>query len=235
MGQLDLFNTLVTGPLWVTLYTRLHEVHEYSMEFYNTFAFKEKAKPFDGVGVQFRCAGEVSPRAPSCGTLSTATFIGSCVVNLRDLSQRRDSTGVVNLRDLTVLYCIHNRVPLDVPHLLLRNMHLNQLASSPTPIFFGGWIYRLFKTYVQGMPKSFRTGPWSGKVDLIQCRRWGSSTRRVTGQSVLKPLTDTFRTRRKPSFFMQTQTVILLSFKASRVHPPLMGVIFLTFKVCMIF
>ncbi|MFS7952915.1 hypothetical protein Hanom_Chr07g00612491 [Helianthus anomalus] len=86
------------------------------------------------------------------------------------LCQRRDSTGVVNLRDLTVLYYIHNRVPFDVTHLLLRSMQLNQLASSPTPIFFGGWIYRLFKTYVQRMPKSFHRGPRSGKVDLAQCR-----------------------------------------------------------------
>ncbi|MFS7905640.1 hypothetical protein Hanom_Chr01g00050051 [Helianthus anomalus] len=52
-------------------------------------------------------------------------------------------------------------------------MHLNQLASSPTPIFFGGWIYRLYKTFVQRMPKSFRKGPRSGKVDLIQCRSMG--------------------------------------------------------------
>ncbi|MFS8021061.1 hypothetical protein Hanom_Chr16g01423021 [Helianthus anomalus] len=89
------------------------------------------------------------------------------------LSQRRDSTGVVNLHDLTVLYCIHNRVPLDVPHPTPPNMHLNQLASSPTPVFFGGWIYRLFKTYVQRMPKSFRKSPWSGKVDLTQCRSMG--------------------------------------------------------------
>ncbi|MFS7929960.1 hypothetical protein Hanom_Chr04g00338521 [Helianthus anomalus] len=52
-------------------------------------------------------------------------------------------------------------------------MHLNQSASSPTPIFFGGWIYRLFKTYVQRTPKSFRKGPWSGKVDITQCRSMG--------------------------------------------------------------
>ncbi|MFS8002492.1 hypothetical protein Hanom_Chr13g01202691 [Helianthus anomalus] len=49
-------------------------------------------------------------------------------------------------------------------------MHLNQLASSSTPIFFGGWIYRFFKTYVQRMPKSFRKGPWSGKEKLL-CTR----------------------------------------------------------------
>ncbi|KAM0057368.1 hypothetical protein Hdeb2414_s0005g00157391 [Helianthus debilis subsp. tardiflorus] len=89
------------------------------------------------------------------------------------LGQRSDSTGVVNLRDLTVLYFIHNRVPLDVPHLLLGNMHLNQLATSPTPIFFGGWIYHLYKTFVQRMPKSFRKDPWSGKVDLVNCRSMG--------------------------------------------------------------
>ncbi|MFS8024466.1 hypothetical protein Hanom_Chr16g01463551 [Helianthus anomalus] len=89
------------------------------------------------------------------------------------LSQRCDSTGVVNLRDLTVLYCIHNRVPLDVPYLFLRNMHLNQLASSPTHIFFKGWIYRLFITCVHRMPKSIRKGPWSGKVDLTQCLSMG--------------------------------------------------------------
>ncbi|MFS7913724.1 hypothetical protein Hanom_Chr02g00145051 [Helianthus anomalus] len=52
-------------------------------------------------------------------------------------------------------------------------MHLNQLASSPTPIFFRGWIYCLFKTYVQHMPKSFHRGARSGKVDLAQCRLVG--------------------------------------------------------------
>ncbi|KAF5767721.1 hypothetical protein HanXRQr2_Chr14g0628021 [Helianthus annuus] len=86
------------------------------------------------------------------------------------LCQRHDSGGVVGLRDLMVLHCIHNHVPLDIPHLLLRNMHLNQLATPPTPILFGGWIYRLFKHFVQRMPSSFQKGPWSGKVDLVICR-----------------------------------------------------------------
>ncbi|KAM0035708.1 hypothetical protein Hdeb2414_s0015g00449661 [Helianthus debilis subsp. tardiflorus] len=89
------------------------------------------------------------------------------------LSQSRDSTSVVNLWDLTFLYYIHNRVPLDVPHLLLQNMHLNQLATVPTPIFFEGWIYRLYKTFVQRMPKSFWKGPWLGKVDLVNYRSMG--------------------------------------------------------------
>ncbi|KAF5765971.1 hypothetical protein HanXRQr2_Chr15g0709851 [Helianthus annuus] len=89
------------------------------------------------------------------------------------LCQQRDSSGVVNLRDLTCLYCIHNHIPLDVTHLLLKNMHLNQLASSPTPIFFGGWIYRLFKNYAHRMPKSFHRGARFGKVDLAQCRSMG--------------------------------------------------------------
>ncbi|MFS7936440.1 hypothetical protein Hanom_Chr05g00415591 [Helianthus anomalus] len=90
------------------------------------------------------------------------------------INQRRDSIGVVGLRDLTVLYCIYNRIPLDVPHLLLRNMHLNQLANPLTTIFFGGWIYRLYKNFVQKMPRSFRKGPWSGKVDLVVCRSMGN-------------------------------------------------------------
>ncbi|KAF5781140.1 hypothetical protein HanXRQr2_Chr11g0480031 [Helianthus annuus] len=85
------------------------------------------------------------------------------------LCQRHDSGGVVGLRDLLVLHCIHNRVNLDVPYLLLRNMHLNQLATPPTPILFGGWIYRLFKHFVR-MPRSFQKGPWSGKVDMVICR-----------------------------------------------------------------
>ncbi|MFS7904347.1 hypothetical protein Hanom_Chr01g00034991 [Helianthus anomalus] len=89
------------------------------------------------------------------------------------LCQRYDNTGVVGLRDLTVLYCIHNRVHLDVPHLLLRNMHLNQLANPSNPIFFGGWIYRIFKNFVQRMPRSFKKSPWSGKADLIICRSMG--------------------------------------------------------------
>ncbi|KAM0035960.1 hypothetical protein Hdeb2414_s0015g00452691 [Helianthus debilis subsp. tardiflorus] len=54
------------------------------------------------------------------------------------LSQRHDSNGVFGLRDLVVLHYIHTRRHLDVPFLLLRNMHLNRLANAPTPIFFGG-------------------------------------------------------------------------------------------------
>ncbi|MFS7955003.1 hypothetical protein Hanom_Chr07g00637331 [Helianthus anomalus] len=72
-----------------------------------------------------------------------------------------------------VLYCVHNRIHLDVPHLLLHNMHLNQLSNPLTPIFFGGWIYRLFKNYVQRMSRSFKKGPWSGKVDLVIYRSMG--------------------------------------------------------------
>ncbi|MFS7988083.1 hypothetical protein Hanom_Chr11g01030411 [Helianthus anomalus] len=59
VGQLDRFNTLVTGPLGVALCTRFHVVHEYNMEFYITFTFKAKVEPFDGEGVEFRCAGEM--------------------------------------------------------------------------------------------------------------------------------------------------------------------------------
>ncbi|KAJ0685882.1 hypothetical protein HanLR1_Chr11g0408101 [Helianthus annuus] len=59
VGQLYRYNTLVTGPLRVALGARLHSVHEYSMEFYSSFAFKAKAEPFDEEGVQFRCVGEV--------------------------------------------------------------------------------------------------------------------------------------------------------------------------------
>ncbi|KAJ0880663.1 hypothetical protein HanRHA438_Chr10g0465771 [Helianthus annuus] len=85
------------------------------------------------------------------------------------LSQRHDSSGVVGLRDLIVLNCIHTRRHLDVPYLLLRNMHWNRLATPPTPIFFGGWIYRLFKRFVN-MPRSFERSPWSGRVDIHICR-----------------------------------------------------------------
>ncbi|KAJ0534021.1 hypothetical protein HanIR_Chr09g0415051 [Helianthus annuus] len=35
------------------------------------------------------------------------------------LNQHHDSNGVVGLKDLVVLHCIHNRKPLDVPYLLL--------------------------------------------------------------------------------------------------------------------
>ncbi|MFS8002750.1 hypothetical protein Hanom_Chr13g01205741 [Helianthus anomalus] len=52
-------------------------------------------------------------------------------------------------------------------------MHLNQLANPPTPIFYGGWIYGLFKNFVQRMARSFKKSPWSGKVDLVICRSMG--------------------------------------------------------------
>ncbi|KAM0013005.1 hypothetical protein Hdeb2414_s0046g00747361 [Helianthus debilis subsp. tardiflorus] len=85
------------------------------------------------------------------------------------LSQRHDSSGVVGLRDLVVLHCIHNRRPLDVPFLLLRNMHHNRLAHAPTPIFYGGWVYRLFKHFTR-IPRSFERSLWSGRVDVHICR-----------------------------------------------------------------
>ncbi|KAJ0566776.1 hypothetical protein HanIR_Chr06g0277381 [Helianthus annuus] len=199
VGQIDCFNNLVTGPLRAALCTRLHSVHEYKMEFYSKFAFKEKAEPFDNEGVEFHCAGNVfSISIEQFGVIiglyaeedagdeeNTAGLrelpqdqcraawaqIGEGAYNpsqtkstqLRDplyryihrvlsnsLCQRHDNTGVVGLRDLMVLYCIHNRVHLDVRHLLLRDMHLNQLANPPTPILFGGWIYRLFKNLCKG-------------------------------------------------------------------------------------
>ncbi|MFS8034117.1 hypothetical protein Hanom_Chr17g01577461 [Helianthus anomalus] len=183
MGQLGRYNTLVTGPLRVALGTRLHAVHEYIMEFYSSFAFKSKTEPFDEEGVQFRCEGEIAWAQIGDGAYDPSVTKSSQLwdplhqyihrVLSNYLCERRDNTGVVNLRDLTVLYCLHKRVPLCVTHLLLRNMHLNRLASSPTPIFFRGWIYRLFKTYVQRMPKSFCKGPWSGKVDITQYRSMG--------------------------------------------------------------
>ncbi|KAM0046843.1 hypothetical protein Hdeb2414_s0009g00321331 [Helianthus debilis subsp. tardiflorus] len=85
------------------------------------------------------------------------------------LSQRHDSSGVVRLRDLVVLHCIHTRRPLDVPFLLLRNMHLNRLAHAPTPIFYGEWVYRLFKHFTC-IPRSFERSPRSGRVDIHICR-----------------------------------------------------------------
>ncbi|KAJ0897938.1 hypothetical protein HanRHA438_Chr08g0351231 [Helianthus annuus] len=89
------------------------------------------------------------------------------------LNQRHDSSGVVGLKDLVVLHCIHNQKPLDVPYLLLRNMHLNRLAHAPTPIFFGGWVYRLFKHFTR-IPRSFERSPWSGRVDYHICRAMNS-------------------------------------------------------------
>ncbi|KAM0067690.1 hypothetical protein Hdeb2414_s0002g00064231 [Helianthus debilis subsp. tardiflorus] len=48
-------------------------------------------------------------------------------------------------------------------------MHLNHLSRVPTPIFFGGWVYRLFKHFTR-IPRSFERSPWSGRVDYHICR-----------------------------------------------------------------
>ncbi|KAJ0780807.1 hypothetical protein HanPI659440_Chr06g0241971 [Helianthus annuus] len=48
-------------------------------------------------------------------------------------------------------------------------MHLNRLARAPTPIFFGGWVYRLFKHFTH-IHRSFERSPWSGRVDYHICR-----------------------------------------------------------------
>ncbi|KAJ0936762.1 hypothetical protein HanRHA438_Chr03g0134741 [Helianthus annuus] len=218
VNQLDRFNNLVTGPLRITLTTRLRSVHECTMEFYSTFTFNSRCDPFDNDGVAFRCGGtkysismaqfgaivglyteEDSGSEENTGGVrdldenerqAAWAQIGEGHYNpsntkstkLRDplhryihrvlgyfLSQRHDSSGVVGLRDLIVLHCIHTRRHLDVPFLLLRNMHLNRLAHAPTPIFFGGWVYRLFKHFVN-IPRSFERSPWSGRVDVHICR-----------------------------------------------------------------
>ncbi|KAJ0565621.1 hypothetical protein HanIR_Chr06g0264641 [Helianthus annuus] len=48
-------------------------------------------------------------------------------------------------------------------------MHLNRLARAPTPIFFWGRVYRLFKHFTH-IPRSFERSPWSGRVDIHICR-----------------------------------------------------------------
>ncbi|MFS7904775.1 hypothetical protein Hanom_Chr01g00039981 [Helianthus anomalus] len=114
-------------------------------------------------------------------------------------------------------------------------MHLNQLASSPTPFFFGGWIYRLYKTSVQRMPKSFRKGPWLGKVDLVNFRLMGIIY--VMGDGTVR-----FQTTQRHVWNPKEALVLHANplcpppqFMPSRVHPRLKGVVFLTFKVCIMF
>ncbi|MFS7926491.1 hypothetical protein Hanom_Chr04g00297671 [Helianthus anomalus] len=137
-GQIDRFNNLVMGQLKAALCTRLHSVHEYNMEFYSTFTFKAKVEPFDEEGVEFRCTGNdardgqktrglheilQSMRQMPWSQIEEVPYDLSQTKSsqLRNplyryilrvlsssLNQRRGSTGVVNLMDLTVLYFIHN-------------------------------------------------------------------------------------------------------------------------------
>ncbi|MFS7976698.1 hypothetical protein Hanom_Chr10g00895471 [Helianthus anomalus] len=172
VGQLNQYNTLVTGPLRVALGTKLHLVHECagevlsisftqfgvnvgllteeaSVEEENTGGLREFPNNMRQMAWAQIGEGPYDPSVTKSSQLWEPLYRYIHRVLSNSLCQRCDSTGFVSLRDLTVLYCIHNRIPLGVTHLLLRNIHLNQLASSPTLIFFGGWIYRLFKTYVQ--------------------------------------------------------------------------------------
>ncbi|MFS7963451.1 hypothetical protein Hanom_Chr08g00738231 [Helianthus anomalus] len=54
------------------------------------------------------------------------------------LCQRKDSSGVVNLRELTCFYCTMTHQPIDVAYMLLINMATNATADTRTPIFYGG-------------------------------------------------------------------------------------------------
>ncbi|MFS7974116.1 hypothetical protein Hanom_Chr09g00864781 [Helianthus anomalus] len=157
VNQLDRFNNLVTGPLRDSGYEEntggLRELDE-----------NERQAAWAQIGDGFynpSSTKSTKPRDPLYRYIHRLLTYS--------LSQRHDSSGVVGLRDLVVLHCIHNRRPLDVPFLLLRNMHHNRLAHAPTPIFFGGWVYRLFKHFVN-IPRSFERSPWSGRVDIHICR-----------------------------------------------------------------
>ncbi|MFS7951955.1 hypothetical protein Hanom_Chr07g00601341 [Helianthus anomalus] len=82
------------------------------------------------------------------------------------LFQRDNSGGVVNLRELAVLYCLVTHKPIDAAHILFQNMVANATADSQTSIFYGGWIARLFKHFIQRTPLSFNKGFSTTKVDL---------------------------------------------------------------------
>ncbi|KAJ0926243.1 hypothetical protein HanRHA438_Chr04g0168811 [Helianthus annuus] len=49
-------------------------------------------------------------------------------------------------------------------------MAANATADTRTPIFYGGWIAKLFKHFIQRNPSSFNKGVGITKVDLAVCR-----------------------------------------------------------------
>ncbi|MFS7947476.1 hypothetical protein Hanom_Chr06g00548721 [Helianthus anomalus] len=49
----------------------------------------------------------------------------------------------------------------------------NATADTQTPIFYGGWITKLFKNFIQRTLSSFNKGVGTTKVDLAICRSMG--------------------------------------------------------------
>ncbi|MFS7954470.1 hypothetical protein Hanom_Chr07g00630891 [Helianthus anomalus] len=49
-------------------------------------------------------------------------------------------------------------------------MAANATVDTQTPIFYGGWIAKLFKNYIRRTPTVFKKGVGTTKVDLAVCR-----------------------------------------------------------------
>ncbi|MFS7999122.1 hypothetical protein Hanom_Chr12g01162301 [Helianthus anomalus] len=54
--------------------------------------------------------------------------------------------------------------------MLLRNIPTNATADARTPIFFGGWIAKLFKNYIRRTPSVFHKGVGVTRADLALFR-----------------------------------------------------------------
>ncbi|MFS7954577.1 hypothetical protein Hanom_Chr07g00632161 [Helianthus anomalus] len=83
--------------------------------------------------------------------------------------QRDYSGGVVNIREHTIRYFLVTHQPIDVAHILLRIMAANATTDTRMPIFYGGWIERLFKHFIQQTLSLFNKGVGTTKVGLMVC------------------------------------------------------------------
>ncbi|MFS7989449.1 hypothetical protein Hanom_Chr11g01046971 [Helianthus anomalus] len=54
--------------------------------------------------------------------------------------------------------------------MLLKNIATNAKATYPTPIFFGGWIARIYKAYATRTPRRFTKGVGVTRADVSLCR-----------------------------------------------------------------
>ncbi|MFS7997581.1 hypothetical protein Hanom_Chr12g01143411 [Helianthus anomalus] len=54
--------------------------------------------------------------------------------------------------------------------MLLKNIATNAKATYLTPIFFGGWIARIYKAYATRTPRRFTKGVGVTRADVSLCR-----------------------------------------------------------------
>ncbi|KAI3797201.1 hypothetical protein L1987_32456 [Smallanthus sonchifolius] len=83
------------------------------------------------------------------------------------VTARGQSEGVVNLRDLFILYAMVNHQPCNISYLFCTLFAKNATASAATPLFGGSWIVQVYESY--GVNTNGSAGVSPGRLDLGIC------------------------------------------------------------------